>query len=165
MLETAPEELECEEGRIRVKGKPDREVAFNDVARYIYRSAYENHALDMEPGLESTRYFRMPNIRHIPDEYGRINTYPSYPYAACVAIVEVDPETGVVTPLRYVAVHDCGVVINPLLVEGQFHGSVAQGIGGVLYEQLSSSGAVSSMLGNGVRYLLCYSWTIQDPQL
>jgi aerobic carbon-monoxide dehydrogenase large subunit len=154
MLETSPEELEWEEGRIRIKRKPDREVAFNDVARYIYRRAYEGHALDMEPGLESTRYFRIPNIRHIPDAYGRINTYPSYPYAACAAIVEVDLETGVVTPLRYVAVHDCGVVINPLLVEGQFHGSVAQGVGGVLYEQLSYDENGQLLTGTFMDYTL-----------
>jgi len=154
MLETPPEELECEQGRIWVKGKPDKEVAFNDVARYIYRRAYDSYALDMEPGLESTRYFRMPNIHHLPDEYGRINAYPSYPYAACVAIVEVDLATGVVTPLRYVAVHDCGVVINPLLVEGQFQGSVAQGIGGVLYEQLSYDENGQLLTGTFMDYTL-----------
>ena len=54
-----------------------------------------------------------------------------------MAVVEVDVETGVVTLLRYVTVHDCGTVINPLLVEGQFQGAVAQGLGGLVYEQLS----------------------------
>ena len=137
MLEAAPEDLDCEQGRIRVKGQADREVAFNDVAEYVHKRAFDHHAFDMEPGLESTRYFRMGNIHHVPDDKGRINTYPSYPYAACVAVVEVDVETGVVTLLRYVTVHDCGTVINPLLVEGQFQGAVAQGLGGLVYEQLS----------------------------
>ncbi len=165
MLETPPEELECEQGRIRVRGKPDREVAFNEVARYIYRRAYDSHVLDMEPGLESTRYFRMPNIHHLPDEYGRINAYPSYPYAACVAIVEVDPATGVVTPLRYVAVHDCGVMINPLLVEGQFHGGVAQGLGGVLYEQLSYDENGQLLTGTFMDYTLPTAVEIPSVEL
>ena len=100
MLEAAPEDLDCEQGRIQVKGQPDKEVAFNDVAEHVHKRAFDHHAFDMEPGLESTRYFRMGNIHHIPDDKGQINTYPSYPYAACVAVVEVDIETGVVTPLR-----------------------------------------------------------------
>ena len=137
MLDAAPEDIDCEEGRLRVRGRDGREVAFAEVAEHVHKRAFDHHALDMEPGLESTRYFRMGNIRHEPDDQGRINTYPSYPYAACVAVVEVDVETGVVTPLRYVAVHDCGTIINPLLVEGQFQGAVAQGLGGVLYEQLA----------------------------
>lgn len=138
MLDAAPEDIDCEAGRLRVRGRDDgRAVAFAEVAEHVHKRAFDRHALDMEPGLEATRYFRMGNIRHEPDEQGRINTYPSYPYAACVAEVEVDVETGVVTPLRYVAVHDCGTIINPLLVEGQFQGAVAQGLGGVLYEQLA----------------------------
>lgn len=138
MLDAAPEDIDCEAGRLRVRGGDDgRAVAFAEVAEHVHKRAFDRHALDMEPGLESTRYFRMGNIRHEPDDQGRINTYPSYPYAACVAVVEVDVETGVVTPLRYVAVHDCGTIINPLLVEGQFQGAVAQGLGGVLYEQLA----------------------------
>ena len=138
MLDAAPDDIDCEDGRLRVGGGDDgREVAFAEVAEHVHKRAFDRHALDMEPGLESTRYFRMGNIRHEPDDQGRINTYPSYPYAACVAVVEVDVETGVVTPLRYVAVHDCGTIINPLLVEGQFQGAVAQGLGGVLYEQLA----------------------------
>ena len=138
MLDAAPEDIDCEAGRLRVRGRDEgRAVAFSEVAEHVHKRAFDRHALDMEPGLEATRYFRMGNIRHEPDDQGRINTYPSYPYAACVAVVEVDVETGVVTPLRYVAVHDCGTIINPLLVEGQFQGAVAQGLGGVLYEQLA----------------------------
>ena len=154
MLEVAQGDVQCEGGRIRVKGAPGREMALAEVARYIYRSSFGPHAVDLEPSLESTRYFRMGNICHTPDELGRINTYPTYPYAAVVAVVEVDPETGAVKVLRYVAVHDCGVVINPLLVEAQYHGGVAQGIGGVLYEQLSYDENGQLLTGTFMDYTL-----------
>jgi carbon-monoxide dehydrogenase large subunit len=61
----------------------------------------------------------------------------AYPYAAHACIVEVDPETGAITIERYALVEDCGTVINPMIVEGQIHGAVAQGIGGTLHEQLT----------------------------
>lgn len=154
MLESAPEDIDCADGRLRVRGHADREVTFAEVAEHVHKRAFDLHALDMEPGLESTRYFRMGNIHHQPDDQGRINTYPSYPYAACVAVVEVDVETGVVTPLRYVAVHDCGTVINPLLVEGQFQGAVAQGLGGVLYEQLAYDETGQLQTGTFMDYTL-----------
>ena len=137
MLETDPNSLECEKGLIRVKDDVSRKLLVADVAQHIHKRTFDHHAFDMEPGLESTRYFRMGNIRHIPDDKGRINTYPSYPYAAYLAVVEVDIETGVITLVRYVAVHDCGTIVNPTLVEGQFQGAVAQGLGGLMYEELS----------------------------
>jgi len=76
----------------------------------------------MEPGLEATSYFS-------PPEY-------TYPFGAHVCTVEVDRETGEISILRYVAVDDCGRVINPMLVEGQVHGGIAQGIGQALYEEV-----------------------------
>jgi CO/xanthine dehydrogenase Mo-binding subunit len=79
-----------------------------------------------EPGLEARKYFS-------PEQA----TYASGNHAA---IIEVDPETGIVTVLKYVAVHDCGRVINPLIVEGQVHGGIAQGIGGSFYERFVYDG-------------------------
>jgi carbon-monoxide dehydrogenase large subunit len=137
MLETAPTDLDLADGKVFIKQAPQRSLALIEVCRVIYRQAFTRAALDIEPGLESTRYYRAQNISHIPDDQGRINTYPTYPYAAAVVIVEVDVETGTVTPLRYVLVHDCGTVINPLLVEGQALGGTVQGIGGALYEELA----------------------------
>ena len=75
-----------------------------------------------DPGLEARKYFSPTQA-----------TFASGNHAA---IIEVDPETGIVTILKYVAVHDCGRVINPMIVEGQVHGGVAQGIGGSFYERL-----------------------------
>ncbi len=137
MLETAPADLDLAEGKVFIKQAPNRSLALIEVCRAIYRQPFFRAALEVEPGLESTRYYRAQNINHIPDEQGRINTYPTYPYAVGVVIVEVDSETGLIKPLRYVLVHDCGTVINPLLVEGQAIGGTVQGIGGALYEELA----------------------------
>ena len=135
MLEASPEDLDIEESRFFVKGVPSKFLKFADVSQAIYRRPYDC-AIDIEPGLEATRYFRTLNATHIPDEQGRISTYPSYPNMAHLAFVEVDGETGEVKILKYAAVHDCGFVMNPMMVEGQLHGGIVQGIGGALYENL-----------------------------
>src|SRR2546422_365169 len=135
MLEASPEDLDIEESRIFVKGVPSKFLKFAYVSQTIYRRPYDC-AVDIEPGLEATRYFRTLNATHIPDEQGRISTYPSYPNMAHLAFVEVDGETGEVKILKFAAVHDCGFVMNPMMVEGQLHGGIVQGIGGALYENL-----------------------------
>jgi CO/xanthine dehydrogenase Mo-binding subunit len=124
MLETSPDDLDLTDGKVFIKQAPQRSIAIADVTRVIYRQAFTHAVLDIEPGLESTRYYRMGNINHIPDAQGRINAYPTYPYAASVVIVEVDPENS-------------GKIINPLLVEGQVVGATVQGLGGVMYEELA----------------------------
>jgi carbon-monoxide dehydrogenase large subunit len=90
----------------------------------------------MEPGLETTGYFVNPNIDYEPDSQGRMNTFSSYPYAAVVAVVDVDVETGFVKIVKYFTVHDCGNMINPRIVNTQHYGCVVQGIGAALYEEL-----------------------------
>ena len=90
----------------------------------------------MEPGLEVTGYFINPNIDYTPDDKGRMNTFSSYPYAAVVAVVDVDVETGMIKIVRYCTVHDCGNMINPQIVDTQQQGSIMQGIGAALYEEL-----------------------------
>jgi len=105
----------------------------------IVRTAYGAiHLLpeNMEPGLETTGYFVNPNIDYEPDEKGRMNTFSSYPYAAIVAVVDVDIETGFIKIVRYCTVHDCGNMINPQIVDTQQQGSIVQGIGAALYEEL-----------------------------
>jgi carbon-monoxide dehydrogenase large subunit len=92
-------------------------------------------ALGIEPNLESTRTFRPPNIRQTPDEHGHIQLYTTYPYCVHVALVELDAETGVVTPLRHVVAHDCGTVINPAFVDGQVRGGAVMGIASALNEE------------------------------
>lgn len=122
MLEAAPEDLVLEDGSIHVRGSAGRAVSFAEVAR---RAHFEPHLLPegVEPGLESTRRYQAPDPG-------------SFSSAVHAAEVEVDPETGRIAVLRYFVVEDCGRVINPIVVEGQVHGGVAQGIGGAVLEHL-----------------------------
>ncbi|RIL04934.1 MAG: hypothetical protein DCC71_12275 [Proteobacteria bacterium] len=135
-LEVLPEELDSEDGTIFVKGAPVRKISLSEVAHMIYQNAHGKEAIGVEPGLEAVRYYKVDNVYHQPETQGRFSSYPTWPYEACAAIVEVDEETGVVKVVRYVAVHDCGVVVNPLLVDANLHGGIAQGIGAALYEDM-----------------------------
>jgi carbon-monoxide dehydrogenase large subunit len=118
-LEVAEEDLEWKDGKFQVTGAPDRSKTIPEVAF----SAWTAHALpaEVEPGLEATAVFDPPNF-----------TFPS---GAHICVVEVDPETGSTRIDKYVAVDDCGTVINPMIVDGQVMGGVAQGISEALYEE------------------------------
>jgi carbon-monoxide dehydrogenase large subunit len=120
-LESDPEDVVFEGGEFHVAGAPGRSIALAEVAE----DAHVGHDLPegMEPGLEATSYFD-------PDDY-------SFPFGVQLAVVEVDPDTGEVEFERFVSVDDCGVQINPKIVEGQVHGGTAQGIGQALYEGVS----------------------------
>ena len=120
LLEARPDDLEIEEGRVFVRGVPSSALPF---ARVI-QASFPTYAAPgvVEPTFEATVYHHVPTV-----------TYAS---AVHVAQVEVDPQTGAVTLLRYVVAHDCGHVINPMIVDGQIHGGVAQGVGGALFEEM-----------------------------
>lgn len=118
MLEANADDLVFEDGNIFVQGSPDSAVTFADVAATAHVAV--NLPPDVEPGLEATHFFEPSNF--------------TYPFGAHISIVEVDPETGEIDLQRYVAVDDCGNIINPLLVDGQVHGGIAQGLGQALYE-------------------------------
>jgi len=120
-LEVAPDDLVLEDGRVAVRGAPDRGLALGEVAA-IASSPRPGSALPggMDPGLEASGYVHV--------------TQSTYSSGAHAAVVEVDVETGVVRVLRYVAVDDCGTMINPMVVEGQVHGGIAHGIGNALLE-------------------------------
>ncbi len=119
MLEAAEEDIVFEDGEFSVKGSPDRAKAWGDVVL----AAYLAHDLpeDMEPGLEKTAFYDPSNF--------------VYPFGTHIAVVEIDRHTGEVELVRYIAVDDVGNVINPMIVEGQVHGGVAQGIGQALWEE------------------------------
>ncbi|MCW5678221.1 MAG: xanthine dehydrogenase family protein [Xanthobacteraceae bacterium] len=136
LLQAAPDELDSNAGEIYVEKTPDKRVTIKNVARTIYRHPFGPHIEDMEPGIEVTRYFRIGNVYHQPENQGRFNPYPTWPFMASAAVVEVDRDSGLVKVLQYVAVHDCGKVINPTLVDANTQGAIAQGIGGTLYEEL-----------------------------
>jgi carbon-monoxide dehydrogenase large subunit len=120
-MEAAPEDLEMVEGVISVKGTPTKSMTLGDIAMLAY-IGHANLPAGMEPGLEVTARFK-------PD--GPPMTWSN---AAHVCMCEVDRATGRVTIDRYIVSEDCGVMINPMVVEGQIAGGVVQGIGGVLYE-------------------------------
>jgi carbon-monoxide dehydrogenase large subunit len=121
MLEAAEEDLEIVDGEVRVKGVPQRTIPLGELALEAnpLRGAVEPGT---EPGLEATNYFG--------PEMGATAA------GAHAMIVEIDPETMLVDVQKYVVVHDSGRVINPLILDGQVHGGVAQGIGDAFYEQL-----------------------------
>jgi carbon-monoxide dehydrogenase large subunit len=118
-LEVAEEDVEFADRKLQVKGAPDKAKTIPEIAF----SAWTAHNLPegVEPTLEATHVFDPPNF-----------TFPS---GAHICVVEVDTETGATDILKYVAVDDCGTVINPIIVEGQVHGGVAQGIAEAMYEE------------------------------
>jgi carbon-monoxide dehydrogenase large subunit len=136
MLEADSADLIAADGRLSVKGAPQRSVTLNDAINQIYRYPFGANAEDEEPGLESTRFFRMGNIYHQPEKQGRFSNYPAWPNGAAACVVEVDEETGHVRILRWVLVEDAGTIINPLLAEANLHGAIAQGVGGAMYEKI-----------------------------
>lgn len=135
LLNAEQEALEFERGTIHARHAPDRVLTFREVAYTAYTRAYDLAGM-IELPLEATRTYKPPHISHTPDERGRINPYPAYSNGAYVAMVEIDPQTAVVRVLRFCAVHDCGVMVNPALVDGQLRGAIAMGIGAALGEEL-----------------------------
>jgi carbon-monoxide dehydrogenase large subunit len=126
-MEANEEDLEFSGGTFRVKGSPDKEMPLAGVAW----AAFTAHNLPdgMEPNLEHHTHYDPPNF--------------SWPFGTHICVVEVDTETGQVEVLKYVAVDDCGVQVNPMIVDGQVHGGVVQGMAQALYE-----GAVYDSDGN-----------------
>ncbi|HEV3311837.1 MAG TPA: aerobic carbon-monoxide dehydrogenase large subunit [Chloroflexota bacterium] len=166
LFEARPEDIELIDGSVGVKGSPAHRVPLWDVAvvanpiRYAYgeqakeamtlMKPKDGPALDdgASPGLEAREYFA-------PDRA----TWASGVHAA---IVEVDVETGVPVIQKYVAVHDCGRVINPTVVEGQVHGGVAQGIGGSFYEKMVYDADGQPLSSTFMDYLIPTSMEIPD---
>jgi 2-furoyl-CoA dehydrogenase large subunit len=108
--------------------------------RQISRTAYHRiHDLPEgeEPGLELTEHYRDPNVDFHTDKNGRVAMFSGFPYDAEVAVIEIDEKTGAIDILKHVSVHDCGNMLNPRIVQGQHLGSLAHGIGGTIYEDLS----------------------------
>jgi aerobic carbon-monoxide dehydrogenase large subunit len=139
MLEADPSDLEMEDGDIYVRGSRDRLVTMADVGRAAYIRAIELPE-DEEPGLEAVAAFDPPQM--------------AWPYGANIAVVEVDVGTGKVEFLDYLYVHDIGTVINPMLVDGQIHGGVAQGIGTALYEELQYDPSGQPLFATFMEYVL-----------
>jgi len=139
LLETHPADLVVQDGRVAVRGLPDRYVTVRDVAKAAY-GGVRHLPRGMEPGLEATRFY---------DPY-----YGTASNATHMAVVEVDRETFHVRILRYLVAEDCGRIINPLVVDGQVHGGVAQGVGAALLEEMVYDGEGQLLTGTLMDYLV-----------
>ena len=117
LLEAAVDDLVLEGGAVHVRGLPDRTLTFRELAR-----AAVPGPPGMEPGLHAAHFFEAPKM--------------TYPYGTHAAMVEVDADTGAVRILRYAVAWDIGKAVNPMIVDGQMVGALAQGIGGALLEEL-----------------------------
>jgi CO/xanthine dehydrogenase Mo-binding subunit len=166
MFEADEEDIELADGRVGVKGAPDHSVSLWDIAvvanpiRYAYgdqakeamgmMKPRDGAALEegADPGLEARKYFAPERA-----------TWASGIHAA---IIEIDAETGIPVIEKYVAVHDCGRVINPTVVEGQVHGGVAQGIGGSFYERMVYDSEGQPLSSTFMDYLIPTSMEVPD---
>lgn len=120
LLEASEEDIVFEDGSFFVQGTPEKAQSWDDIALQSHLA--HNLPSDMEPGLRATTFYDPPNF--------------TYPFGTHLAVVEVDPETGIITLLRYIAVDDVGNVINPMIVDGQIHGGIAHGIAQALWEHV-----------------------------
>jgi aerobic carbon-monoxide dehydrogenase large subunit len=140
LLEAAPEDLEWEIGRFNVRGAPEKTVTIQDVAF----AAYTNLPEGMEHGLEGVNYYDPPNM--------------TYPFGTYVVCVEIDRHTGQWHVQRMVAVDDCGVRINPMVVEGQIMGGLTEGYGIAAMELITFDEEGNCIGSNFTDYLLPTSW-------
>ena len=136
LLEAAPEDIRFANGKAHVAGSLSDNVSFADIAVL----AYQPHRMpeDMEGGLEAHAVFSPANA--------------TWPFGAHLAVVEVDPETGDVKLHRYVGMDDCGNVINPMIVDGQVHGGIAQGVAQALFEEAVYDGDGNLLTGSLMDY-------------
>ena len=140
MLECAPEDLEWERGRFYVKGSPDQSKTIQEVAFAAYTAVPEGE----EPGLEGVNYYDPPNM--------------TFPFGTYVVAVEVDRGTGAWTVRKVVAVDDCGVRINPMIVEGQIMGGLTEGFAMAAMELITFDEDGNCIGSNFMDYLLPTSW-------
>jgi aerobic carbon-monoxide dehydrogenase large subunit len=138
LLEAAVEDMDYADGRFFVKGSPDKAKTIQDVA--LMANVSWNMPAGVESGLEASMFYDPPNF--------------TYPFGSHVAVVEIDPETGHIDLKRYVALDDCGPQINPVIVEGQVHGGVVQGIGQALWEEAVYDGNGQLVTGSMLDYAL-----------
>jgi carbon-monoxide dehydrogenase large subunit len=140
LLEVSEEDVEYEAGRFSVRGAPDQVKTIQDVAF----AAYTNFPDGMEAGLEGVFYYDPPNL--------------TFPFGTYIVAVEVDPDIGTWKVRRMVAVDDCGVRINPMIVEGQIHGGLTEGYGTAAMELITFDDDGNCIGANFTDYLLPTAW-------
>ncbi|HTZ77626.1 MAG TPA: xanthine dehydrogenase family protein molybdopterin-binding subunit [Stellaceae bacterium] len=151
LLECAVVDLELRDGGVSIVGVPERRVSLAQVARAARPGWDHGRPAGMDPGLEETHYFEPQTV--------------TWTNATHAAIVEVDIQTGRVKIEKYAIAHDCGVVVNPLLLEGQIVGGAAQGLGGILMEGYTYDAEGQLLTGSLMDYLLPTASDIPDMEL
>jgi aerobic carbon-monoxide dehydrogenase large subunit len=139
LLEAAPEDIELADGKFQVRGSPDKAKTMAEIAGAAHIPP-QAMPTDIELGLEATAAYDPENF--------------VFPFGAHACVVEVDPETGKVRVVRYVAVDDCGPAVNPLLIDGQVHGGITHAIGQALYERVAYDESGQLVTGTFVDYAL-----------
>ena len=140
LLECAASDLELRKNGVGILGVPGAEVPLADVARAARPGWDHRRPPGVDAGLEETYYYEPPTV--------------TWSYAVHAAVLEVDIELGRVTIDKYAIAHDCGVVVNPMLVEGQIVGGAAQGIGGALFEEFNYNSDGQLLTGSFMDYML-----------
>jgi carbon-monoxide dehydrogenase large subunit len=136
LLEANEDDLDWEPGKFSVKGSPDRYKTIQEVAF----AAYTNHPEGMEAGLEAVDYYDPPNL--------------TFPFGSYICVVDIDMGTGRVNVRRFVAIDDCGNIINPMIVDGQIHGGLNMGLAPALYEEITYDELGNNMAGTFMDYLV-----------
>ena len=136
LLEASEDDLDWEPGKFSVKGSPDRFKTIQEIAF----AAYTNHPQGMEAGLEAVDYYDPPNL--------------TFPFGSYICVVDIDKGTGQVHVRRFVAVDDCGNIINPMIVDGQIHGGLTMGLAPSLYEQITYDELGNNLAGTFMDYLV-----------
>jgi len=150
-LECSVDDLEWEHGRWFVKGDPEQGKTMQELAMAAHSSLELPEGV--EGHLDASVVYNPPNL--------------TYPFGAYICVVDVDPQTGVVKVRRFIAVDDCGPRINPMIVEGQIHGGLADGIGMALMEVIAFDAEGNNLGGSFMDYLLptsmeCPSWELGE---
>jgi carbon-monoxide dehydrogenase large subunit len=140
LLEVSADDLEWHDDRFQVRGAPDKEATIQDIAF----AAYTNHPPGMEAGLEGVTYYDPPNM--------------TFPFGTYIVAVEIDPDTGEWKVRKMVAVDDCGVRINPMIVEGQIMGGLTEGFAMAQMQQIAFDEDGNCMGSNFTDYLLPTAW-------
>jgi carbon-monoxide dehydrogenase large subunit len=136
LLEAAEDDVEWKDYKFNLKGVPGKTVTMKEVAF----AAYTNPPPDTEPGLEATYYYDPPNL--------------TFPYGTYIAVVDVDRDTGFVKVRRFLAVDDCGNIINPMIVEGQIHGGLTEGFAIAFMQEIKYDASGNNLNTNFTEYLV-----------
>src|SRR5229473_315053 len=136
LLEASEEDLDWEPGKFFVKGAPSKSKTIQEIAF----AAYTNFPAGLEPGLEAVHYYDPPNL--------------TFPFGTYICVVDIDKGTGEVKVRRFVAVDDCGNIINPMIVEGQIHGGLTMGLAPALYEEINYDADGNIQGGSLMDYLV-----------